>query len=893
MVLRMIRFALLLAVLCQLATGGIAQSDRRWKDAELAPLGKSLGAYLEARASALGIEKAKSDLAKSLGDLRRASDGADPLRQPADLQRALVLSRDIAKLTVNKGKVSQDVFTDCSLDGKGLDFAYLLPKDYDAAQKGYPLLLLIPDEGESPAEHIRNFWISRDILENALLVAVAMPKNQGEWARVMVNGRPGGLSYVLTGLRMATERFAVDPDRVYVIGRGKGVPAAIAAGNYSPHRFAAVLGRAGDAGDIGPENFSNLPTWFSGAGARASTFQETARSAGHDNCEIDATGTEKELWAWIQKHARQSNPKSVTVVPGDPFPTHAYWMRVAPSATFARARGTLDRATNSVTIQAEGVSHVTLYLNDALLDLDKPLRIVCNNVERRLLAPRNLQTMLDLLLDGSSDAGAVYVAQAVVPTAADPGGAATLSAPAAGDAEFASAFQAAGNQVDKLWDLSQWCKSTQRDAQSELVLRRLIRFAPDHENARAALGHQFEKGQWFTTQAALDRFKRSQDPVIAAAKGHIEFKSLWMHPQERAPAGKGWVKEQESGWWITPADRKRLTEGWARQDLEWISPQETPRLDEGLWRVEGEWVDLTTANERHARIDGMWRIPSADVWLHSTADRDTCTKALVHMSRAMEDLRKVFGAEPMLPLRVAMLRDEEQYDRFAFGDPDGRRRATHAGRLQAVHSAFFAESWFPRVEGKLEFSGMGVCYWDALVPNGDLFGVHSARLAAGLSYGEALDPSPKAVRQAQGSGPQPGYYAAYQAEKALPAWLRWGGAVYAERFFRDDKVAAGGDPWWARAWSLDNLKRAGGMRPLAEILAFPIDPENRKGSQKLLIEAGLVVAFIVDGNCAPVNAAHAEFKTALAAGKLHPNDVKALTEAVLAHEAEMHAFAGL
>jgi hypothetical protein len=198
-----------------------------------------------------------------------------------------------------------------------------------------------------------------------------------------------------------------------------------------------------------------------------------------------------------------------------------------------------------------------------------------------------------------------------------------------------------------------------------------------------------------------------------------------------------------------------------------------------------------------------------------------------------------------------------------------------------------------RIEGKPEFLGMGVCFWDALVPNGDLFGAHSARLAVGLSYGEALDPSPKAVRDAQGSGPQPSYYAAYQAEKVMPAWLRWGGAVYAERFFNDDTVAADGNAWWARDWSLDNLKRGGGVRPLSEILAFQLDPEDRKGAQKLLIEAGLVVAFIVDGNCAAVNAAHAEFKSALASGKLHPNDVKDLTEAVVAHEAELRAFAGI
>ena len=79
-------------------------------------------------------------------------------------------------------------------------------------------------------------------------------------------------------------------------------------------------------------------------------------------------------------------------------------------------------------------------------------------------------------------------------------------------------------------------------------------------------------------------------------------------------------------------------------------------------------------------------------------------------------------------------------------------------------------------------------------------------------------------------------------------------------------------------------------RPLAEILAFKLDPDDRDASIKLLIEAGLVVAFIVDGNCAPVSAAHADFKAALVAGSLHVKYVKALTDALIAHEAELKAF---
>lgn len=885
------------AIAAGLASGSLAgpaagQEPRRWTDAQLAPLGRSLGAYLESRAAGQGVEKAKSDVTKCLGALRGEAAGVDPLSLTADLQRAFALTRDLAKVPLVKGKVAQETFDDCNIEGAGLAFAYQVPKDYDPA-RAYPLLLTIPDENETPPEHLRAQWTSREILDRAILVAVQMPKDQAEWARVSVNGRPGGLIRVLTGLRMATERFAVDHDRVYLVGRGKGVAAALAAGDYSPHRFAGVACRAGDAGALGPQNFANLPTYFVGGGARAAAFQEAVRAAGFDNCTVEREGGEAELWNWIQKHPRATYPRSATVVPGDPFPTRAYWVRVAPSGPKPRATATVDRAENRITIQAEEVSHVTVYLNDALADLGRPLRIVCNGVERTVRVERSLQEVLDLLLEGISDAGAFYAAQVVVPTSPEaPGSTETESAERAADPELDKLLAEAGSDAQKLWDLSLWCKSTQREAAATRVLKRLLRVAPDDARARDALGHRFAKGQWFSTQASFERFQASQDPARAAAKGHIEFKGLWMHPEERALVGKGWVKEQETGLWVTPADKKRFTEGWTRQDLEWISAGETAQLDRGLWRVDGEWIDARTADQRHARLDAMWRIPSADVLLYSTTSRATSLRALEHMSRAMDDLRKVFGAEPVLPIPVALLCDEAQYDRFAFGDHDGRRRATHGGRLQTIHHAFFAESFFERVEGKLEFRGMGAGFWDALAPGGDLYGVHAARLAAGLSYVDALDPSPKAVRQAlAAAGPARGFFEAYEAEKKLPAWLRWGAAVYAERYFKDERVAADGDPWWARKWSLENLARKGGLEPLADVFAFRLNPDQREASQRLLIEAGLVVSFLVDGPVPEVRRAHDEFKAAMIAGSLHPKYVQALRDALVAHESELAAYA--
>ena len=100
-----------------------------------------------------------------------------------------------------------------------------------------------------------------------------------------------------------------------------------------------------------------------------------------------------------------------------------------------------------------------------------------------------------------------------------------------------------------------------------------------------------------------------------------------------------------------------------------------------------------------------------------------------------------------------------------------------------------------------------------------------------------------------------------------------------------------GDPWWARKWSLDNLRDRGGLRGLEVVLELRFDPDEREDSQKLLLEAGLVVAFIVDGGCEPVAAEHAELKQALVTGRLHPRHVEALTEALVLHERELRAFA--
>ncbi len=878
---------LALLVLALLAAPIATQEKRARAEAELEPLAAALAAYREARATSAGVDAARAEVARSLVE-RAAASGGEPLADPARLGRAWWLALRRGAKAERGGVVATAEIAHGSFAGAGTSYAFRLPRDYDP-ERAYPLLLAIPGENELPADHLRQSWSLRELQEQVILVSPAMPARTEDWGCVMVQGRAGGLSHVLTALRIAGERFAVDPERVYVAGYGKAVPAAVAAGNLGPQRFAGVIGRAGDAGPLSPDNFRNLPTFFAGAAGEARAFGEAARAAGHDNSRFEAGASEADLWAWMGALARRAHPERVVLVTGDPFPTRAHWLQVNPSEPGGRATATLERGANVLRIETRGVAQVTVYLNDALLDLARPVRVILDGEEREQVVPRSLATFLELLHEGISDPGCVYVARIDLDLVAAP----AAEAPAGPDSELEQRRAAAGEDVAKLWELHEWCAGTQRAEASTRALRTLVRLDPDHERARAALGHVRLGTRWFTSSWALERFALSQDPVAAARLGRVEYQSLWMHRDERALAVKGWVKDHETGLWLTPSDAKRIAQGWVRQDLEWIPPEDATQVDAGLWLVDGEWLDLARADRRHATLDSMWRIPGPEILVHSTAERAVALRAMQAMERALIDLRRVFGTEPVLPIAVAVLREEEQYDRFAFGDPDGRRPPAHAGRLHAVHSAYFAESWFPRSESKREFGGLGVCVWDTRVRDGDAYGVHAARLAAGLAFVEALDPSPLAVRKALSAGPGPDHYAAYQAEKQLPAWLRWGAAVYGERYFEDDTVAPDGDRWWARTWSLDNLRMRGGLRELGAVFAFELDPDDREDSLKLLIEAGLVVAFAVDGDCAPVVAAHAAFTKALAAGRPPARLAAALAEAIAAHEAELRAFAGL
>ncbi|MBK7641820.1 MAG: hypothetical protein IPJ19_02010 [Planctomycetes bacterium] len=404
--------ALALAGACALPALAASMEDVL-KPADHESLGKKIAKYFEAKGENKGIDKAKEDLAKEMDGLGKKLKGRDPLSLCGDLGKALWESFDYTTRGIAAGKVKTIDFKDGYYGEKSqLSYAVWVPAKYDP-RKAYPLIVCIPEAGVKPEVHITDKWTDKDTRDNALIVAVTMPEDEKQWGEAGSPEQPSGFANVLLTMKEIRAKYAIDYDRVYLTGRGAGVPAAVAIAGRAPDRFAGVVGRSGDvdANGPGPENFANLPTFFAGAGANATAFAEKCTKAGHDNCKLNPEASDADIWAWMQATKRSSNPAEAVLYPGISGSNKAYWIAVPRSAykpeDYIRAKA--DKATNTVTVDAsDAITHVTIFLNDELVDLDKEVKVICNGAEHVDELHRNLWATMDWMYGATSEPGRIF-----------------------------------------------------------------------------------------------------------------------------------------------------------------------------------------------------------------------------------------------------------------------------------------------------------------------------------------------------------------------------------------------------------------------------------------------------------------------------------------------------
>ena len=462
------------------------------------------------------------------------------------------------------------------------------------------------------------------------------------------------------------------------------------------------------------------------------------------------------------------------------------------------------------------------------------------------------------------------------------------------DEELDKKIAAAGDDVDELWKIRLWLIEQERTSESRQVLERILEIDPNHEDAHKALSHHFYDGKWFTSYAELSAYRREEEKRMKE-QGLVRFRDGWA-PEADVPFLKlGWEK-QDDGEWISKARLERLAddaqkeaEGWVRQGLTWISPDEAENIQAGLFKCGDKWLSKDEANAYHSEIGQWWEYPTQHFVALSTLDDTSTTWVGYWAENAYGDLVRIFGVEPEERPEFIAFKNIEQFNSFAAGENNVRPQMETDG-FSSLHYAFFADAFADPTTNPATYRGCGVAYWDNQDPNLSGFGRPAIRHAAAQSYVEAIDPSwvclSKILTGEKGFNPTDEFW----AEKRVPRWLRYGAASYVERYYVDQWAGDGGDPLAVRQWGLANLESKGGLRSLPKLFEFPLDLNDIEGSTQYLRESGAVVAFLLDGDCAPVQQAHAAFKEALAAGEDTSTAVQALQAALVENEAKLRAF---
>ena len=117
---------------------------------------------------------------------------------------------------------------------------------------------------------------------------------------------------------------------------------------------------------------------------------------------------------WMAKYTRNPNPSKVVWVQGDVMKPAFYWLGVDASAAHKGDMLTASVKDNTVTIEKSDYKHIKLYLNDTLVNLDQPVKVVSG--EKVLFEgtlTRSPQTMLQTL-NSRGDLSYVYPAMVEV-----------------------------------------------------------------------------------------------------------------------------------------------------------------------------------------------------------------------------------------------------------------------------------------------------------------------------------------------------------------------------------------------------------------------------------------------------------------------------------------------
>ncbi|MDR1273344.1 MAG: alpha/beta hydrolase [Odoribacteraceae bacterium] len=200
-------------------------------------------------------------------------------------------------------------------------------------------------------------------------------------------------------IRLAVIETGVNPDKVYLLGYSAGGDGVYRLAPRLADRWAAASMMAGHPGDVSPLGLRNIGfmLWM---GANDSAYNRNSEAVrfgrGIDSLALDdPRGYRHETrivagkghWMdqvdtlaipWMAAFRRNPLPERVAWQQDDVTRDAFYWLSVPADEARARRQIVVSREGNTFTILRDDYPGVTIHLNDAMVDLDQPVKVIKN-----------------------------------------------------------------------------------------------------------------------------------------------------------------------------------------------------------------------------------------------------------------------------------------------------------------------------------------------------------------------------------------------------------------------------------------------------------------------------------------------------------------------------------
>lgn len=248
-----------------------------------------------------------------------------------------------------------------------------------------------------------------------------------------------GQAAFLTALRVLLEQIRFDRQRLVIDGWGDAGLDAVRMASSFPSWFAGAINRSGETGgpEVLYENMTGIPVLYvdgktESRGADLSALKERAdlrseitvlEEAGSALAPSAEVG--QAIAEWVTKCARDPAPAAIHYKLAHLNYQAVHWLKAGGTLVraganptdkdFPRIEARIDKAANKISVETVNIPSLYFYLNDALVDLDKPVIIEVNGkVRYDGKVKRSLAYMLDNRYSNNSSDYGLYVGEQLV-----------------------------------------------------------------------------------------------------------------------------------------------------------------------------------------------------------------------------------------------------------------------------------------------------------------------------------------------------------------------------------------------------------------------------------------------------------------------------------------------